>query len=1258
MKFFSDGPDIPLELLEARDKGDVVFLCGAGVSVPSGMPTFFQLAKKIATELGAQNAPLLKALYDEPADTSVPLDQIFGFLQKEYGVGKIERLVTRLLRTPKKAHTQNHKTILRLSSDAQGVPRLVTTNFDLLFESAGSRIKCFVPPYLPDLNYSGALEGLVYLHGRLDGSQAADKKLRGLVLGIGDLGRAYLADGWATRFMNQLISRYTVVLLGYSANDVPIRYLLEGLNARGSKPKLFAFAEGEPGETKERWWDRGVMAIPYRAEDSKHSALWNTLSAWAERAESADKWHEKTLDLARRGPRSLAPHERGQVAAMALTLGGAIAIADAKPEIPAEWLCVFDSTIRYGRVQGGWPKDEEDFDPLETYRLDSDPPRSQNQNQNANQAIGVNVLAPLGHDERVPNYTRLAGQIAHRAEPLSARLNHLGRWIATNVADPISVWWAAHHHQLHPNLQNLIEWNLRNNKGVPPVVRQGWMLYLEASQHDPQRDHRDLYDLLDVIKHDGWSETTMRRVRRTLEPYLSVEAPIFYPRPPSADDGMSISRLMRADVKFIKSGEKIDCPDHLLPWLVASVRIALLHAASIKRDLEIDKFSRTPSLHHEDKPGHLHLDDDDAFFLWFAELFKRLTEIDADSARREIMQWPIDDECYFSKLSIWGWMFASVATAQGAIEGLLKLSDESFWRERHQRELMWTIRARWPDFSKEQRSAIEERILAGPPSYPTEENEEHLVRKARASAVRLGWMLLNGLELNKATTDALPSLRSVDSEWRESWVRGADLSFDSRGGTVHTDTDASALMDAPLDEVVSRIAAIERRPAGGFVERNPFLGFYKARPVRALAVLTREARKGNFPVQLWRTLLTDDMPVKLRFRWTVARRIAQLPPNVIVDLSRSACRWLQGVMPEFFERRAEEALSTWDSVFTALTFAGPNATTSGMGDMSIGGVQQKLSRRTFTHAINGPIGELTEALILTLSKAKPTNRTGVPQRFKDRFMAAMQSPGEGADHATSIIFWNLKWLFYLDPTWTKSHLIPFFKHSHALSEPAWSGFLFDNRVPHIKLFELLKQDYLEAFEVSKNWKWEDEASARLSQFLVVATVGTGKRVLSNAEARGALQSCNDDMRTASLRQLSSMIASADDWRSHGKPFVEEIWPQEIRFQTSSTSGVLADIATKCGDDFPNVVQRVNSLLQPVEHLDSLIHELVDEGEGAVPLATRFPREAVVFIERLTPDIPRYVPYNLRELLRKTADHLASLRQMTEWRRLNDLISKA
>jgi hypothetical protein len=46
-RFVAHGPSIPGELLEQRDRGNVVFFCGAGVSMPAGLPNFPKLTERV-----------------------------------------------------------------------------------------------------------------------------------------------------------------------------------------------------------------------------------------------------------------------------------------------------------------------------------------------------------------------------------------------------------------------------------------------------------------------------------------------------------------------------------------------------------------------------------------------------------------------------------------------------------------------------------------------------------------------------------------------------------------------------------------------------------------------------------------------------------------------------------------------------------------------------------------------------------------------------------------------------------------------------------------------------------------------------------------------------------------------------------------------------------------------------------------------------------------------------------------------------------
>src|SRR5690348_229190 len=52
MRFADDGPDIPPELVAAQEKGQTIFVCGAGVSRSVGLPLFGGLVQGAYDRLG------------------------------------------------------------------------------------------------------------------------------------------------------------------------------------------------------------------------------------------------------------------------------------------------------------------------------------------------------------------------------------------------------------------------------------------------------------------------------------------------------------------------------------------------------------------------------------------------------------------------------------------------------------------------------------------------------------------------------------------------------------------------------------------------------------------------------------------------------------------------------------------------------------------------------------------------------------------------------------------------------------------------------------------------------------------------------------------------------------------------------------------------------------------------------------------------------------------------------------------------------
>jgi len=173
MRFFKNSPSIPDILLDRRDAGRVVFLCGAGVSFNSGMPDFFGLTQHVVETFDPPSSSLIMDGFspwlEGRKSSAISLDQVFNLLQQEYGRDEVNRLVAERLAEPMMLTepSKEHGIVRRISSDMHGNVQIVTTNFDTLFETGHQGVIKHVPPALPNLSLGMPITGISYLHGRL-----------------------------------------------------------------------------------------------------------------------------------------------------------------------------------------------------------------------------------------------------------------------------------------------------------------------------------------------------------------------------------------------------------------------------------------------------------------------------------------------------------------------------------------------------------------------------------------------------------------------------------------------------------------------------------------------------------------------------------------------------------------------------------------------------------------------------------------------------------------------------------------------------------------------------------------------------------------------------------------------------------------------------------------------------------------------------------------------------------------------------------
>lgn len=314
-----DLPGIPEDLMLARDQGKVLFLTGAGVSTPapSSLPDFRGLVVDIYARLDGVLADAMRAFSDASRTaagaaidwrpfarplTPGQATELKVFARGEYDVvlGMLEQRIAGGMRTTAQevldaAHVPNtlHRS-LNILARRFGDPLLVTTNFDELHERAAGRTRprAFDLGGLPRPSRQADFHGVIHLHGRLGSNIALTDQ---------DLGDLYLRRRIASDFIYDAIRIFRLVIIGYSLNDAPFRYLLNAVAGDtrhfGDLKDRYAFIPrtGDDPTLALEWAARSITPISYDNADG-HRALQRLLAAWADSVPTdEDLWARRRL---------------------------------------------------------------------------------------------------------------------------------------------------------------------------------------------------------------------------------------------------------------------------------------------------------------------------------------------------------------------------------------------------------------------------------------------------------------------------------------------------------------------------------------------------------------------------------------------------------------------------------------------------------------------------------------------------------------------------------------------------------------------------------------------------------------------------------------------------------------------------------------------------------------------------------------------------------------------------------------------------
>ncbi len=1256
MRFIEDGPDIPDELLLALDKGEVIFFCGAGVSQAyAKLPGFLDLADTVLKNLRVPEtrtaykilcaAKRIEKKLDLPGLVSA--DRIFSELAKEFGLKYIKPFVAKALKRKEILDLTAHETLLDLATTKAGDTKIVTTNFDRLFEQTkkGTNLDAWDPPHLPVSAEIAKFEGLVYLHGRVNKKYDAPEK--DFIISSSDFGRAYLTEGWARRFFKEIILEYTVVFIGYSADDPPIRYLLEARNKKSQKEnKIYAFQSGNPEDASAKWEHKFATAIPYYKEKKdKHRRLWETLKKWADRMNDIEAWQDNIIQMAQRGPKRLSPFQREQVVQLVSTIDGAKRFCESNNPPPASWLCLFDSTIRFTMsttVKEG-NGEERVVDLLEDYGLDSDPvlkPIDPN-DYSARRDLPPGALDAFeinDQDRRESqnnSFASLKGTQVLSVKDLPERFHYLGAWIAKVADQNAAIWWAVRQAGIHQNVQDKIRTTLRDKTDCSPHIVQAWHYLFDSWNLKPDdRDGHGLnwYSFESDVDKFGWDIARLKRYKELTKPWMVVRQNIWeHDTPPEEDTEIKFGQLVALRVSYSERQE-ISIPKEWLARIVFVWRQHLDTAILLEKETGYYPPISILMTASENSEGVQYMDGLVGAVFYYASLFKRLLDLNPQQAQAEVNAWDKEDANVYARLRIWSCQFSEIVADNALADFFATMPRKVFWDFYHQGDILYTIKARWQGASGHTRRAIERLILQGPEKEEEEEQDKYTEYKAWSALTRLDWLQSKDCTLTSATQKAIIKLKERTPKYKTQHGQHAADPRQSGVRIIHTNTEHSVLLRLSISDILPKAEKEMGKNDYSLDHNNPFAGLCETHPELALDALLYEANEGMHRAWAWRSFLQSEKRKtdSNRLKKAIAGALICLPDEITVDVMYAMANWLRRASKKWpraniptLERLTKRLIKILHENYAHEDFA----------------MKSRGSHRDWgTDALNRPSGYIAQALFHDPRKNGLKKSQSFPRAWLDLVESMLALPDDLGRYALVFFTHNLHWFYYVDPQWTIDNLLqPLFDGNPDTTEAWWTGYLWGaNYLAVPKLFQEIKP-YLFARASNRDIQTRDDV--RIVGQIILLNWGyknKGKKRISDEELRAVLLDAGDNFRSSILWQIRAYCEKGDQkpyWNRKRNRLLKKVWPLERRAKTAKTTARLIHLAISDELVFPRLAKVILPLLGKITQGQAM--PLPSVG-GNNRLIDKHPEAVLAILYKVLSESATQWPYKIEDTLDRIA----------------------
>jgi hypothetical protein len=947
-----------------------------------------------------------------------------------------------------------------------------------------------------------------------------------------------LVDGWATRFLRDLFRHFTVLFVGYRADDLVVRYMLQALavsmTGESDKPRVFAFAEIEDDEklTKHNWQAKGIEPILYRKKDGSHAVLHQTLRMWAERA-SRGLLGRKSIVTDHIG--RPAPPEQDEVVDQVLW-----ALNDGT-----------GATARFLSNQEASPSSRYWLSVLDQHGLLS--------------LDGV----PLVSDGR-------SSSLYGKTHPAT---DGLAQWLCKHLAEADVLDWALGKGGcLSPTFGLHINYALSSSPNdVPDEMKKAWRFLASPANGAASGWRSDAFAIKRQIESGAWDLGLKHEIIVMLEPLFVLKRDKLQDIIRKAGQDHSDSYPLEVEVTFSGGDEVLSALNSIRGWPDRDTILASLLddcAAYLRRAMEVQEYFGKvssdydwtsiwlPSIKAFSGPHRRPLID---LIALVAGCLDAASRADPLLARSQVDHWKTIGYPVFRRLVCYGLALPNLFSVEEALGHILN-AGSPLWRHGCDSELGKLLAHLWPSLDESQSRILVQRILAGPPA-------EFYGEGLSAAEIQEGGDL--------AIAERLAALRGSGRALPDD-AEGLLSRLEPKYVRAGAETPSG---DKPLDEL--SIDEVARSLADGVPDdrlHRRWSSMLSDHCEQSLAILRDLAASSKWPKSAWKVVLDKaglwaiNEPLRSADLASILEMLSVAPPELITNVIEPLSHLL-----EFFPRVAddlEENKGYWTVWSNALAIALCEPID---GAKPVEGLD----------VIHTVPSRLTQALFEWTRRRSTAGKHEVPESFWHRLGAACASSSPRATGPLCVAAMQLSWLFAKNREWTIATLLPSFDwHCPDEARVVWQGFLFGPRV-QTDLWPLLRDSFLATYDNVE--KLPSEALRNLYQ-LFAEIVVRQPDWLTNEECQRIVTKARRIGRELIAWVFWRNLEASGDratslWRDRIGPWLDACWQPDEDLKDPETSGDLIRMALAAGDAFPEAVDTIEHRLMAVKHAGEVIFEI-------------------------------------------------------------------